>query len=165
MAGLSNICYQVCAPGKVSILYRSFTNAIANKEVEAVVFKVCSEQNIGPKLLHQGTDFRLEEFFEGRPISIWEMRNPIIMNAFLEKIFRYNWNEQLRTEVKKVSPVDINYFYCEIALKEWGPEVKEKFPSWRGKLLQDNGIPHPKLLKIIDATERVFMFKGYQEYY
>lgn len=35
----------------------------------------------------------------------------------------------------------------------------------RGKLLQDNGIPHPILLKAIDAVDRQMLFPGYQEYY
>ena len=50
-------------------------------------------------------------------------------------------------------------------INEWAPAVKEQFPSWRGRLLQDNGIPHPKSLHSIDAVDRHIFFNGYKEYF
>ena len=32
-------------------------------------------------------------------------------------------------------------------------------------MLQDNGIGHPESLKIIDAFDETFLFKGYEEYF
>jgi hypothetical protein len=53
MSGLSNACYRVSTndPSKPVILYRKFENQVINKIVEATIFKVASEQGLGPKLL------------------------------------------------------------------------------------------------------------------
>ena len=61
------------------MIYRVFENANANKELEALIFEELSAQKIGAKLLHANDKYRIEGFFDGRPISIWEMRNPVIM--------------------------------------------------------------------------------------
>lgn len=51
------------------------------------------------------------------------------------------------------------------AILKWAPRLKERLPSMRGKLLQDNGIPHPKSLEAIDMVDRTFLFNGYKEYF
>lgn len=158
MAGLSNACYRVSSPGVQVILYRKFECKVIDKNVEALIFRIASEQELGPKLLFQCPDFRLEAFLEGRPLSIWEMRNPVFMDAFVDKIFNFNFNETLQTELAKILPLDRENLFADVAANKWGPEVKERFPSMRGKLLQDNGIPHPDQLRAIDAIDRNFLF-------
>ena len=51
------------------------------------------------------------------------------------------------------------------AIKEWASKLKARLPSIRGKLLQDNGIPHPELLEVVDAVDRTFLFDGYEKYF
>jgi hypothetical protein len=51
MGGLSNVCYKVESPGCQPILYRLIMNQLANSEMERVIFKVASDEKIGPKLL------------------------------------------------------------------------------------------------------------------
>lgn len=108
--------------------------------------------------MYQEGDFRLEGFFEGRPISVWEMRNPTIMMTFCDKIFDYNFNTAIRSACEKIKPIDKNDLYIDMAINKWAPEVKESLPSFRGRLLQDNGIPHPHTLKCIDAFDKLFLF-------
>jgi hypothetical protein len=62
-------------------------------------------------------------------------------------------------------PLDTASIEVDVAIKEWAPAVKKRLPSIRGKLLQDNGREHPNVLKIIDAFDRNFLFKGYEDYF
>lgn len=165
MGGLSNVCCKVSAPGAQTILYRLIMNDLANADLERVIFRVASDEKVGPKFLHEDADYRLEGFFEGRAISVWEMRNPTIMMNFCDKIFDYNFNPAIRAACEKVEAINPDKLYIDFAINEWAPQVKEQFPSWRGKLLQDNGKPHPESLRTIDTFERTFLFDGYQDYF
>jgi thiamine kinase-like enzyme len=62
-------------------------------------------------------------------------------------------------------PLDVNNLSIDTAINEWGPKVKDRLPSMRGKLLQDNGIPHPDKLEVIDLLDRTFLFDGYRDYF
>ena len=84
LSGLSNSCYRVHveAPSAVqptTLLYRKFECELIDKRVEATIFESMSSQGLGPKLLFQNTEYRIEEFFDGRQITIWEMRNPSVL--------------------------------------------------------------------------------------
>lgn len=52
MNGLSNACYRVSAPDTVTVLYRKFECKVVDKAVEALIFKIASEEGLGPKLLY-----------------------------------------------------------------------------------------------------------------
>lgn len=163
MAGLSNACYKVTSGELDPLLYRKFECKIVDKNVEALIFEIASEQGIGPKLLHAGEGFRIEHFLIARPLSIWEMRNPVLRDVLVDKLFDFNFNETLAQEVEKVLPM--SELAIEKVINKWCPAVKERLPSMRGKLLQDNGIPHPDLLRAIDRVDSCFLFNGYQEYF
>lgn len=52
-----------------------------------------SDQGLGPRCLFQNEDYRIESFFEGRPISVWEMRNPVILAKFVDALVDFNFNK------------------------------------------------------------------------
>ena len=110
MAGLSNACYRVSAPNKPTVLYRRFECQIIEKKVEALIFRVASEQGLGPKLIYhsEAQNFRIEEFFDGRPLTIWEMRNPCIMTSFINKIHEWHSNKELSASMQALKPLDVN---------------------------------------------------------
>ena len=62
-------------------------------------------------------------------------------------------------------PLDKNNLFSDVIINQWAPQIKDSLPSFRGKLLQDNGVPHPDLLRVIDAVDRHFLFPGYQDYF
>lgn len=51
------------------------------------------------------------------------------------------------------------------AFKNWGKVQFDRLPSIRGKLLQDNGVPHMQHLWHIDTIARVFLFPGFEEHF
>lgn len=76
---------------------------------------------------------------------------------------RLNFDKGLSEAFEAYQPQ--NELSLDKTIYEYAPKLKERLPSMRGKLLQDNGIPHPEHLKVIDALDRNFLFPGYQQYF
>lgn len=57
------------------VLYRRFEQDLTDKRIEQAIFEIKSNDGTGPKLHFQNYTYRIEGFFEGRTITIWEMRN------------------------------------------------------------------------------------------
>ena len=110
LSGLSNACFRVeltrdCLkkvkesgnkqPDLKVILYRRFEQDLTDKRVEQAVFLTKSEDGTGPHLYFQNKEYRVEGFFEGRPISIWEMRNPLIYKKYADMICDFNFDKKL----------------------------------------------------------------------
>lgn len=100
--GLSNACYKVSLKSDVetapncprTLLYRKFECEIVNKQVESALFESMSEAGLGPKLIYGCASFRIEGFFEGRPLTIWEMRNPVVMEEVVKAVHGMHTNHR-----------------------------------------------------------------------
>ena len=100
MSGFNNACYRVtlkehiCLNGmgdeKREFLYRKFTGSGGDREIEEVVFRRMSESGLGPRLVFSSNEYRIEHFFAGRPLTIWEMKNPTIMKLMAEAIYSFH---------------------------------------------------------------------------
>lgn len=131
-----------------------------------MIFESLAKQEIGPPLIFQNQEYRIEGFMDARPLTIWEMRNPIFYSAFADAICKLHYNKELKARISdSILPCDKSNLFSDVIIDQWAPEIKELLPSFRGKLLQDNGIPHPELLRVIDAVDRHFLFPGYQEFF
>jgi hypothetical protein len=97
MSGMSNACYRVecekLEQNPKPLLYKKFECKVINKQVEALIFKTMSDSGLGPKYIYQTDEYRIEEFLDARPISIWEMRNPIFLTSIAKAIHDFNFNE------------------------------------------------------------------------
>lgn len=159
LSGLSNACYRVLiCPENAStveielalkaiepqtLLFRFFECAIVNWQMENEVFKTLSDQGIGPKLYHQNKTFRIEGFFLSRPLTIFEMRNDIFMDAFAEKICDFNYNKKVHECVLKYSPID--KLYIDECINEWHLHTEAKLPQIKEAFKE-----HPDILQVID---------------
>lgn len=125
-----------------------------------------SEQGLGPQFCGGvAGEYRIESFFHGRPLTIWELRNPLLQKIYMQKLVAFNFNKGAISRLKDKYPIDKDNLCLDQYIKEWAPAVKKRLPSFRGKLLQDNGIEHPASLKLIDALDKTFLFKGFEEYF
>ena len=140
-----------------------FLNQIGNKDFERVIFRAASDEKIGPKCLFESDDFRLESFFEGRPLTVWEMRNPTLMMACCDKLFAYNFNTKIRAACEQVQKADKNHLYIDTIINEWASEVQTKLLEWRAQFNQDKA-KHGFALEVIDKFEQNVLFEGYQTY-
>ena len=94
-----------------------------------------SEKGFGPKSIYQTNEYRIEEFINARPLTIWEMRNPVIMASFAKSLFNFNFNTLAVEKLRILVPVDINNLMIDVGINEWALLVKDRLPSMRGKLL------------------------------
>lgn len=141
-----------------SLLYRVFECAIVDWEMENVLFKSLSDQNIGPKLYYQCAEYRIEGFFLSRALTIFEMRNDIFLEAYAEKICDFNYNKDAKEKVLQFIPMD--KIYARTWMNEWVVDVKKRMPSIREKQAD-----HPEILKILDQFEETFFFEGHHGFF
>jgi len=170
--GLSNACYKVALKGDVQLppncqsprklLYRKFECEIVNKQVEATLFEEMSEAGLGPKLIHGSAKFRIEGFFEGRPLTIWELRNPVVMEEATKAIFEFHYNNRAIDAIHAIIPMQWDRLGIDTAIEEWGPAVITRIGKMRSKLdpqSADDGI----ILRALDKIESTYLRPGYQE--
>lgn len=114
LKGNSNACFRVSLKESIllpdeskiprQLLYRRYEQTIIDKSVEQAIFKAKSEDLTGPMLYFQNDEYRIEEFWNGRPITLWEMRNPLIQETYAQQICMFNFNKLSNKYVSKVMP-------------------------------------------------------------
>lgn len=101
LSGNSNACYRVklrddvanCLVEPRTVLYRKYLQTVVDKSVEQAIFLAKAEEMSGPRLFSQTEHYRVEGFFEGRPITLWEMRNPSIFCKYSELICQFHFSK------------------------------------------------------------------------
>lgn len=174
LSGLSNACYKVALKPEVVlnqdvdelqrprvVLYRKFECEIIDKRVESTIFKAMSESGLGPKLFFQNSEYRIENFIEGRPLTIWEMRNPVIAEKFVEAIFNMHTKSGIAEAMQEVQPFDSSRMGVQIAVDQWGPATTQRLIKIRSKLNSENE-DHRKILEACQALEETYLKDGYQ---
>ena len=63
-----------------------------------------------------------------RPITLWEMRNPLIQKKYADRICNFNFNKWANIYVSKVMPMDHNNTFLHQFIKKNGRSLKEKMP-------------------------------------
>jgi hypothetical protein len=107
-------------------------------------------------------EYRIEGFFEGRPISIWEMRNPIIYLDYARFMCDYNFNSVACKKIQEFWAADENDMFVHKVLREWAPSLQKKLPEMKAALKSANFL---ESLKSVEAIEETFLFEGYIEHY
>ena len=166
LSGLSNACYRVsikkeltfCEP-KV-VLYRKFECQVIDKNLEAAIFKANSDAGLGPKLIFQNDSYRIETFFYGRPLTIWEMRNPNIMKSFASKIYQFHTCQESVRALTTLYP-NKEKAGTEVAIDVWAPQVEAKIARIKTKLNPSKIKGHQTILECLEYLEKEFFFEGY----
>jgi len=68
--------------------------------------------------------YRIEGFFDGRPITIWEMRNPMIYTKYAEMMVDYNFSPVAIQRIQEINPKDKNNLFIHQVIKIWGPQLQ-----------------------------------------
>ena len=58
-------------------------------------------------------DYRIEEFIEGRPLTIWELRSPTLARIYIEKLVAFNFNSQAYEKFEAITPRSVNYMFID----------------------------------------------------
>ena len=127
---MSNSCYKVSLDKRVklsdpdaprAVLYRKIENEVVDKEIEYTIFKSMSDSGLGPAMIGQSDDYRIEGFIESRVLSVWEMRNPVFMDKFARAIYEMHHSSGIAESIEKIKPLDVNHLGIDNVIDEWGP--------------------------------------------
>ena len=161
LSGLSNACYRVALSEAVNLsdenvrvlFYRKFLSSAGDRNIEAVIFESMAEKGLGPQIIYSEHEFRLEEFISGRPLSIWEMRNPVIMESIARAIYDFHHESGAAEKVQSLKPVDSNNLSIDFFINDWGPKAVIRLASIRSKLQVASNPGHLKISEILDLLE------------
>lgn len=182
LSGLSNACFRVeLTPGATEklkaegkqlpeisvLLYRRFEQDLTDKRIEQAIFESKSEDGTGPPLYFQNKEYRIEGFFEGRPISIWEMRNPMIYLKYAEIICDYDFDKKAQEKIQQINPMDKGKLFVHQVIWEWGPRLLGMLDDIRAALKEkaEGSEEMTTRLETVDLIEKNFLFEGSQEYF
>ena len=122
-----------------------------------------SDSGLGPKLVYSSDDYRIEHFIQGRPLSIWEMRNPVIMRSVVSALYEMHTKSGLSSALERVYPISESKLGVEVAIEEWGPACVDRMARIRAKLnLEEAG--HQKIGAMLDLLEQTYLKEGYQQW-
>jgi hypothetical protein len=102
-------------------------------------------------------EYRIESFFDGRPLKVFELSNKIIMKSFAEMCCDFNFNQGLIDVMQAIKPVEKNYTSIDWVIDVWGSSLEKRYDTYVQKL-QD---AHPKRLAQINLFKEVIMFEGW----
>ena len=106
--------------------------------------------------------YRIEGFFDGRPITIWEMRNPMIYTKYAEMMVDYNFSPVAIQRIQEINPKDKNNLFIHQVIKIWGPQLQAQISQMKQKLSQEG---QTKNLQIVEMVHKTFLFEGYQQFF
>ena len=86
-----------------------------------------SEQKLGPHCYYQDKEYRIEEFFVSRPLSIFEMRVDHFLKLYAEKICDFHHNADCAEKVEKIIPKE--KWFVDAFQTEWLEEVQKIVPE------------------------------------
>lgn len=72
------------------------------------------------------SEYRIESFYQGRPMTIWEMRNPTIIKHAIEMICDYNFDKNIRDKIMNIYPINQKNLQINTILNSWGNQLLEK---------------------------------------
>lgn len=66
-------------------------------------------QGLGPREIELGSTYRVEEYIDGRPLSMHELRNPFIMKKLMHMLCETNYDPTLIGLIEKAKSADTNH--------------------------------------------------------
>jgi hypothetical protein len=81
--------------GPRTLLYRRFEQQLTDRRIEQSVFQTKSDDKTGPFNHYMNNEYRIESFYNGRPLSIWEMKNKTVYRKCAEMLCDFNFNKEV----------------------------------------------------------------------
>lgn len=105
----------------------------------------------------------MEGFFEGRPLSIWEMRNPSIFMQYAEIICHYNFSPLTTQAIAQIHPLNKQDLFIHTVINQWGPKLEQHIPEMKAVLTEAMGCAADqnelsKNMATIDNLQKTFLF-------
>lgn len=69
------------------------------------------KKGLGPKLIEETENYRVEEFIEGRVLTMLELRNPTMQTKIVELLCDTNKDKDLQQLIRSLDPSEM--IHCE----------------------------------------------------
>ena len=115
------------------IVLRIFKNKLYNRKLEQAVVELLWDQELCTKYYYQNELYRIEDYFESRQITNFEMRNPLMLKIIIKNIFKINHNPLLKDKVIEVTNGK-NSTRADIMIDEMYPKLLERFDKIYDKI-------------------------------
>jgi len=124
ISGASNInfiieCKKREEKGLNKFVLRMVFHQVTDFETEKIIFRALAARNLCPRELDVGSNYRVEEFFEGRNLTFLEMMNPQVKEKLIEKLCDVNYDSELMTTFKAAKPTKNHFVYNVIEEGGW----------------------------------------------
>lgn len=145
--------------GPKTLLYRRFEQQLTDRRIEQSVFQIKSDNGSGPKNYFMNNEYRIESFFNGRPISIWEMKNKTIFRTCARTLCDFNFDKIVTQRINEIVPADPTKLSCISNLENWGNKLKANAEALRKTLTEAGKLDR---LKIVEEILSTFAYDGAQ---
>ena len=111
VSGMSNVTYSIASkklPSK-RIIIRFFESKCADFMTEDRIFRLFGERGWGPKEIERSDTYRVEEFIDGRPLTMFELRNPYIGKKVMALICNTNYDAELNQLIRTLKNPESNF--------------------------------------------------------
>ena len=116
ISGMSNLTFKVGLSERhlahkhmrEKIVVRIYQSATGDCEMEAKIFNEMSRKGRGPKEIEGNEKYRVEQFIDGRPLTMFELRNPYIAKTILGMICETNYDTDLHSMIGNIRGFDSN---------------------------------------------------------
>jgi len=121
-----------------------------------------SDDGSGPLLIGQNETFRIEGFIDGRPLTIWELRNPIIQLEYAQVICHFNFDSNMQKKLSEFCDLDTNKLVIHEAIDVWAPACMKRIEMMKAQLRESG---KKDIIQIVERMERTMLFEGYNQHY
>ena len=139
MSKYNTNCEESSSPVLLLKIFWKDVGSIINREKEKLIVEGVSKLNFGPKLLYWGelNAYRLEEYIESSPLTIFEMNNKLYYSTFARKICDFQHSPELN---KIVQIFDKDSLFCEFLIDTWLSEFRTNFSKYCSHTAQKENI-------------------------
>lgn len=132
-------------PRRVLIRIFADSSKMINKRKERTIFYEVASQKLGPNILAESDDFRVEQYLYSRTLMMFEFRNPLIIKNFAERLCDFHYNKALETQLNLLEK-NKKSFIARV-LDEWLEIFKSEYPMYCAKTSL------PENLKILEELK------------
>jgi len=112
------------------------------------------KRGVGPREIESSDVYRVEEFIDGRPLTMFELRNPFIARKTMEIICDTNYDSKLSILIKDLKAPDHN-FSTEFVSESENGWFHRYMRDVRPILLNADYTDYPRALEIFNVFEAI----------
>jgi len=153
---MSNVTYIISSKEdpENKIVIRFFESKAADFATEASIFREMGNRGVGPREIESSDVYRVEEFINGRPLTMFELRNPFIARKTMEIICETNYDPQLNKLIKDLKRPNHN-FTTEFVSESENGWFHRYMRDVRPILLTSDFTDFPRALEIFNVFEDI----------